>query len=64
MVLHRIEEIPAFATHAALISGGRIRLTGPLEDVIRSEPLSRLYGVELDVGKKAGHYYCTPASAE
>lgn len=49
MVLHRIEEIPPYVSHAAVLSGGRFLQSGPCEEVLRSDVLSDAYGIPLEV---------------
>lgn len=59
-VLHRVEEIPSFITHALLLKEGSILRKGPVADLINTRTLSELYDFPLVIGKMKGHYYCTP----
>lgn len=61
-ILHRVEEIPAFATHVAMIQAGTVADAGPVETTLTSEKLSALYDVPLKLGRDAGRYYCVVLS--
>ena len=54
LVVHRIEDIPTGFTHGLLLREGRIVATGPLEGVLRDEPLSACFGVPLTVSRVGG----------
>jgi iron complex transport system ATP-binding protein len=58
--LHRIEEIPAHASHALLMKNGKVLRSGPLEELLNRENLSELYEMQLEVTKHAGRYSCRP----
>lgn len=49
MVTHHVEEIPPGFTHALLLSGGEIRASGPLHEVVTSEKLGEVFGLYLVV---------------
>lgn len=59
-ILHRVEEIPSFTTHALLLKDGSVLRQGRVDDLIGSGVLSELYDYPLHIGKVNGHYYCTP----
>ncbi len=59
-ILHRVEEIPAFATHAILIKAGRVFARGPLDALLNSQTLSDLYETALKLGRDGGRFYCVP----
>ncbi|MCR9143596.1 MAG: ATP-binding cassette domain-containing protein [bacterium] len=59
-ILHRVEEIPEYATHAVLIKAGGVFVQGPLLQTITSETLSDLYDTPLKLGRDGGRYYCVP----
>jgi len=54
LVTHRIEEIPAPITHAALLKEGRILAAGPRDTVLTSENLSRAMDCKVEVLRKNG----------
>jgi iron complex transport system ATP-binding protein len=55
-VTHHLEEIPPTTTHALLLRAGRVLAAGPLEDVLRDEPVSACFGVGLRVRCDAGRW--------
>ncbi len=59
-ILHRVEEIPPFATHALLLKEGDVLEQGRVESLVNSSLLSRLYDYPLEVGKRGEHYFCMP----
>ncbi len=56
LVTHHLEEIPAAFDHAVLLSGGRVVDAGPIADMLTSDRLSALYGVDLDVRCQDGRW--------
>ena len=56
VVTHRIEEIPATMTHAALLVDGRIQQQGPIDDVVASEPLSRAFSFPVSIKRIDGRF--------
>lgn len=59
-ILHRVEEIPEFATHAILIKAGEVFASGVLDKTLTSGSLSELYDTPLKLGKDEGRLYCVP----
>jgi iron complex transport system ATP-binding protein len=55
-VTHHVEEIPRNFTHALLMKDGRVIRQGPINQVIISERLSRLYDLPLVVAETDGRY--------
>jgi len=47
VVLHDLEQVRRCADHCVLLDQGRIAASGPTAEVIRAEPIRRVYGVEL-----------------
>ncbi|MCE9597742.1 MAG: ATP-binding cassette domain-containing protein [Spirochaetia bacterium] len=58
--IHRIEEIPPFATHAVLLKQGGVFRAGTVETLITSEILSALYETPLEVSVLKGRFACFP----
>ncbi len=56
MVTHHVEEIPLGFTHAMLLADGKVRASGPLDEVITAAQLSDTFGVALEVTKERGRY--------
>jgi iron complex transport system ATP-binding protein len=57
LVTHHTEEIPAGFTHAALVGGGKVLYSGPLDEVLTSEAVSACFGVAVTVGHEAGRFW-------
>ena len=53
MVTHHVDEIPPGVTHAALMSGGRIDVQGPIEDVLTGDRLSDCFDTPLRLERRA-----------
>ncbi len=49
VVTHHIEEIPAGTTHALIIKDGKIAVSGPIFDVINTEHMSVVFGININV---------------
>jgi iron complex transport system ATP-binding protein len=57
LVTHHLEEIPVACSHAMLLRGGRVVAAGPIEQVLRDEPVSAAFGLSLQVGSAGGRWY-------
>ena len=57
MVTHHLPDIIPEMTRVVLIRGGRIFCDGPKEQMFRSETLSRLFGVPVEVIQRGGYYH-------
>ncbi|MEY9214187.1 ABC transporter ATP-binding protein [Thermobifida halotolerans] len=49
VVTHHVEEIPAGFTHGLLLRAGKVVASGPLEQVMTADNLSRTFDIELKV---------------
>ncbi|KTR86689.1 ABC transporter ATP-binding protein [Microbacterium testaceum] len=56
MVTHHVEEIPVGFTHVLLLRDGEVVASGPLEDALTAENLSRTFGLEITLTHEAGRY--------
>lgn len=56
IVTHHIEEIPAGTTHVLLLQQGLDFASGLVSDVITSENLNQLFGVDVEVRKDGKRY--------
>lgn len=56
LVTHHLEEVPSGFTHALLLGSGRILSAGPLEEVLRAEPLGACFGLELIVERHGSRW--------
>jgi iron complex transport system ATP-binding protein len=59
-VVHRVEEVPVYATHAALLKDGEILFSGPIDSVLNSANMSETFGTKLEIRKQLSHFTCTP----
>ena len=56
LVTHHLEELPGSTTHAVLLRAGRVLAAGPVEEVLRDEPLSACFGAPLTVQRVDGRW--------
>ncbi len=56
LVTHHLEEIPAGVSHAALVREGRMVVAGPVEEVLTSTAVSRVFGVDVRVEHREGRW--------
>jgi iron complex transport system ATP-binding protein len=56
MVTHHVEEIPRGFTHALLLSEGHVAAAGAIEEVLVSETLSDVFGLDLRITNEDGRY--------
>jgi iron complex transport system ATP-binding protein len=56
-VTHHIEEIPVGTTHALLLNQGRIFTHGPIDQIINTEQISRLFELPINVIKENGRFF-------
>jgi iron complex transport system ATP-binding protein len=54
-----LEEVPPGFTHAMLMRDAAVVASGPIEQVLTAEHLSRTFGLPLDVSVNAGRYTAT-----
>lgn len=57
MVTHHLPDIIPEMTRVVLIRGGRIFCDGPKEQMFRSETLSRLFAIPVEVIQRGGYYH-------
>ncbi len=57
-ILHRMEEIPVFATHALLLKEGRLLRQGTIEETIDANFLSQLYDTPVRVIREGRRFAC------
>ena len=56
-VTHHIEEIPAGTTHALLLKDGKILSNGPIDQVVTSQKISELFGIQINVSAINGRFF-------
>ena len=57
LATHHLEEVPSTVTHAALLTAGRVVDRGPVEAVLTESALSRSYGLDIVVERRAGRWW-------
>ena len=56
-VTHHIEEIPAGTTHALLLKDGKVLSSGPIDQVVSSQNISELFGIQINVSALNGRFF-------
>jgi len=56
MVTHHVEEIPVGFTHVLLLRDGEVVASGPLQDALTAENLTKTFGLEITLAHEAGRY--------
>jgi len=56
-VTHHIEEIPIGTTHALLLKDGKIAVSGPVTEVVTSQHVSAVFGINMEVRSDNGRFY-------
>jgi iron complex transport system ATP-binding protein len=56
LATHHLEEIPASATHAALLRAGRLVAAGPIADVLVPEAMGACFGIDVEVRREHGRW--------
>ncbi|AWB92461.1 ABC transporter ATP-binding protein [Aeromicrobium chenweiae] len=59
MVTHHFEELPRTTTHAALIRGGRIMASGPVDEVLTTPQVSECFDHPIRVERTNGRWAAT-----
>ena len=59
LVTHHLEEIIPAIDRVILLKEGRVFLDGPKAEVLRSDPVSRLFGVPVQVQRLGERYAAT-----
>jgi len=57
VVTHHIEEIPVGSTHALIIQDGVVAVSGPIADVITTEHMSAVFGINISVTSEKGRFF-------
>jgi iron complex transport system ATP-binding protein len=59
MVTHHFEELPRTTTHAALIRGGRLMASGPVDDVLTTALVSECFDHPINIVRTNGRWAAT-----
>ena len=62
IVTHHIEEIPVGTTHALLLKEGSIAVSGPVQQVVTSEHITAVFGVDVSVSFDGSRFYARASS--
>ena len=54
LVVHRLEDVPAVVTHAALLRNGRLVTSGPVDEVLADGPMTACFGSPIRVVRDDG----------
>ncbi len=57
MVTHDVDHLPSCCNRVFLVKDGNMLASGPIEDVLRADILTRLYGCNIEVHKRLGRYH-------
>lgn len=64
MVTHHFEELPSRATHAALLSAGRIVAAGPVEEVLTDDLVSETFEHPIRIDRVGGRWSARARGAQ
>ncbi len=59
---HHLEEIPRTISHAALLRGGRLVASGPVDQVLTDGSVSTCFDVPIEVGRRRGRWFASTQS--
>lgn len=57
LVTHHVEEIPDGFTHVLMLRDGATVASGPLEETLTAENLSRCFGLDLSLERRRGRWF-------
>lgn len=60
-VTHHVEELPPITTHALLLRAGAVVAAGPVDEVLRNEPMSETFGLPVEVTSRNGRWMAQAA---
>ena len=61
VVTHHVEEIPPGFANILMLAGGRVVASGPIEDMLTSESLSRTFDMSLELSRQNGRWWARGA---
>jgi iron complex transport system ATP-binding protein len=56
LATHHLEELPRSTTHALLLRGGELVASGPVEQTLTSEALSRCFAIPIEITRRDGRW--------
>jgi len=57
LVTHDLADIVPEINRVVLMSKGRIVADGGKEEMLQAEPLSKLFGMKVEIGRRDGYYH-------
>jgi iron complex transport system ATP-binding protein len=57
LATHHLEELPRSTTHALLLHRGEVVASGPVEETLTSEALSRCFAMPVEVARRDGRWW-------
>jgi iron complex transport system ATP-binding protein len=57
LVTHELADIVPEIQRVVLLSGGRVVADGPKEEILQVERLRDLFGAEVEMARRDGHYH-------
>ena len=57
LATHHLEELPSTTTHALLLHAGQVIASGPVEQILTSEMLSRCFAMPIEVSRRDGRWW-------
>jgi iron complex transport system ATP-binding protein len=59
VVVHHVEDVPPSTTHALLLRDGAVVAAGAVDETLADEPLTRCFGLPVQVRRVGGRYVAT-----
>jgi iron complex transport system ATP-binding protein len=56
-VTHELADIVPEIQRVVLMCGGRVVADGPKEEILQVERLAKLFGVNVEMARRDGHYH-------
>ncbi len=57
LATHHLEELPRTTSHALLLHGGELVASGPVEETLNGEVLSRCFAMPIEVSRRDGRWW-------
>ena len=62
IVTHHLEEIPVGTTHALLLKNGSATYSGPISEVLTSDSIRDVFGIDIELNTLHGRFFATVVS--
>ena len=57
LVTHHVEEIPDGFTHVLMLRRGAVTASGPIDDVLTADNLSRCFDLDVSLERREGRWF-------